>query len=204
MRYGGTSKIIMGTAVVGASLIALGIVLPLTLGLGANDNRGSTMGGGIHLKGNVDMMLYDESGKIKDERHFDNLIVNSGLEGVASRIAPHDGSVNPTSPYNYIALGTNNNAVSASDTALVAELPTGASYSRLQDSTAIYSATDAGKKLILSVTFLPGQATGTLRESGIFDAATGGDMLARQTFADIQKAAGDTLSITWTISLSPT
>lgn len=188
-------------ALLGVSLLALGIAIPLMAGIVTNSGPASE---DIGLKGKVDMVLYDSSGAVKDERHFDNLIVNTGLEGVASRIAPHDGSVNPTSPFNYIALGTSNTAVAATDTALSAELPIGASYSRLQDTLASYSATEAGKKLILSVTFLPGQATGTLRESGVFNAASGGDMLSRQTFADMQKAAGDTLTVTWTITLSPT
>ena len=92
----------------------------------------------------------------------------------------------------------------AAQTALVAELPAGASYERVQDGTAQYT-TSGGNKVILSVTFLPNQATGTLRESGIFDSASGGNMLARQTFVqEIQKAATDTLTVTWTITLSPT
>lgn len=188
-------------ALVGVSLLALGIAIPLLAGIVTSSSPASE---GIGLKGRVDMVLYDESGNVKDERHFDNLIVNTGFEGVASRIAPHDGSINPTSPFNYIALGTSNTAAAATDTALSAELPAGASYSRLQDSQVSYSATEAGKKLILSVTFLPGQGTGTLQESGVFNAATGGDMLSRQTFAPIQKAAGDTLTVTWTITLSST
>jgi hypothetical protein len=188
-------------ALAGISILALGIMVPLIAGVVANDNAVSE---GLRLKGTVDMMLYDEFGEVKDERHFNNLIVNTGLEAVASRIAPHDGTINPTSPFNYIALGTSSTAVSATDVALSAELPTGVAYSRLQDTQAAYSDTGAGKKLILSVTFLPGQATGTLRESGIFNAATDGNMLARQTFADMQKAADDTLTITWTITLSPT
>jgi hypothetical protein len=148
------------------------------------------------------MFLYDGAGNVKDERHMDNMIVDAGIEAIASRIAPHDGAVNPSTPFNYIALGTGSTAVSAGQTALVAELPIGAGYVRAQDALAQYTTT-SGNKLILSVTFPPGQATGTLRESGIFNAATGGNMLARQTFAEIQKAASDTLTITWTITLSP-
>lgn len=176
-------------------MLALGIMLPLVAGILPNSGPASE---GVGLKGKVDMVLYDEFGNVKDERHFDNLIVDAGLEGVASRIAPHNGSINPSSPYNYIAVGTDNTAVGASNTALGGEL------TRLQDTEAVYSATESGKKLILSVTLLPGQGTGTLRESGVFNAASGGDMLARQTFSDVQKAAGDTLTINWTITLSPT
>jgi hypothetical protein len=187
-------------AIVGVFLIAFGFSLPLAVSMFANPAQTSE---GFGLRGRVDMMLYDQSGQVKDERHLDNLIVGAGVEGVAYRIASFSSAVASTSPYNYIALGTSNTAVDASQTALVAELPSGASYGRLQDNSAIYN-TSSGNKLILSVTFPPGQGTGTLRESGLFDASNAGNMLARQTFADIQKAAGDTLTVTWTITLSPT
>jgi hypothetical protein len=155
----------------------------------------------LGLKGSVVMMLYDESGHVKDERRFDNLIVNTGIQGVAYLIAPHDGTVAPSAPFNYIALGSGSTAVSAEQTALVAEFSPGAGYARVQDTVAQFSAST--NKLVLSATFPPDQATGNVRESGIFNAATGGDMLSRQTFAEIQKAAGDTLTVTWTISLTP-
>ncbi|WP_148700258.1 hypothetical protein [Candidatus Nitrososphaera evergladensis] len=187
-------------AAAGISMIVIGFTLPAIASMIIDEGRQTE---GLGLRGNVDMILYDQSGNVKDERHLDNLIVSAGIEGVASRIAPHDGSVNPSAPYNYIALGTSNTPVDASQTVLSAELTTGANYARIQDTTALYS-TASGNKLILSVTFGPGQATGTLRESGIFNSATGGNMLARQTFADIQKAAGDTLTVTWTITLSST
>lgn len=188
---------IYAVALVGISLIALGVALPLGA-LVADNSRSAE---GLAFKGNVDIVLYDELGAIKDERHIDNLIVDAGVEGVASRIAPHDGSINPSSAYNYIGLGTGGTAVDAADVELAAELPTGVNYERLQDTTAQYSSST--KKLILSVTFAPGDATGTLRESGIFNAATGGDMFARQTFDEITKASGDTLTATWTITLTP-
>lgn len=186
----------------GISMIVIGLALPGIASMMIASSRGQAADG-LGLRGNVDILLYGPSGSLKDERHVDNLIVNAGVEGIASRIAPHDGTFNSNAPYNYIALGTSNTPVDATQTALSAELAAGANYARIQDATALYS-TASGNKLILSVTFEPGQATGTLRESGIFNSATGGNMLARQTFADVQKAAGDTLTITWTITLSPT
>jgi len=184
-------------ALVGISLIALGVALPLGALVADNDRSAE----GLAFKGNVDIVLYDELGAIKDERHIDNLIVDAGVEGIAYRLAPHDGSTTPASAYNYIGLGTGDTEVDAADTELAAELPTGVNYERLQDTTAQYSSST--KKLVLSVTFAPGDATGTLKESGIFNAATDGDMFARQTFTEITKASGDTLTVTWTITLTP-
>lgn len=89
---------IYAMALVGISLIALGAALPLSA-LVADSNRSAE---GLAFKGNVDIVLCDEFGAIKDERHIDNLIVDAGVEGIAYRLALHDGSINPTSAYNYI------------------------------------------------------------------------------------------------------
>lgn len=150
----------------------------------------------LQLHGKLDVLLYDEFGNLKDERHFDNLIVDSGFEGVAYRIAPHNGAA-ANSPWNYIAIGTGSTAPAAGDTALVSEL------TRLQDATATYTTT-SGKQLQLQVSFGPGVGTGNIAESGLFNAASGGNMLARQTFTTISKGASDTLTVTWTITLSST
>lgn len=150
----------------------------------------------LQLHGRLDLMLYDEYGNLKDERHLDNLIVDTGFEGVAYRIAPHDGS--PASdPWNYIAIGTGTEAAAASDTALLGEV------ARLQDATATYTSTPS-KQLQLQVSFGPTVGTGNIAESGLFNAESGGTMLARQTFTTITKGASDTLTVTWTITLSGT
>jgi hypothetical protein len=178
----------IGTLVTGVLFLA---ILP-ALTLYSPDNGASYQV--LQLHGKVDIMLYDEDGNIKDERHFDNLIVDSGFEGVAYEIAPHNGAAT-TGPWNYIAIGTGSTAPAAGDTALVSEL------ARLQDGTATYSTT-SGKQLQLQVSFGPGQGTGNIAESGLFNAGIGGDMLARQTFSTISKGASDTLNVTWTITLS--
>lgn len=64
--------------------------------------------GGIGLRGEVDVMLYDKSGQVNDEWHLDNLFVGVGVEGIAYKIAPFTGSVALSTPYNYVALGTGN------------------------------------------------------------------------------------------------
>jgi hypothetical protein len=39
-------------------------------------------------------------------------------------------------------------------------------------------------------------------EAGVFNAATGGDMLCRTVFDVVNKAADDTMAITWTVTLA--
>ena len=186
--------------VLGSGAIALGALvlafsfIPATLNPVFSGERGA-QSQYLQLHGRVDVFLYDEHGAIKDERHLDNLIVDSGLEGVAFRIAPHDGSVKSNSPWNYIATGTGVTPPASGDTALQLEI------ARIQDPVANYTTT-SGKQVKLQVSFAPGIGTGVISESGLFNAAVGGNMLARQSFAPIVKGASDTLTVTWVITLS--
>jgi hypothetical protein len=50
--------------------------------------------------------------------------------------------------------------------------------------------------------FEAGDGTGAVTEAGIFNAATGGSMLCRTVFSVVNKAADDTMSVTWTITIS--
>jgi hypothetical protein len=179
----------IGVILLTVSILPAGFFIPASM-----SNSGSTEQG-LQLHGKLDIILQDENGNVKDERHLDNLIVDEGFEGVAYRIAPHDGSVTPSSPWNFIAIGTGTTSPVADNTALVAELV------RIQDSQAEFTSTSS-KQLKLQVSFGSGQGTGNIAESGLFNAASGGDMLARQTFSTISKGASDTLTVTWTITLS--
>jgi len=52
------------------------------------------------------------------------------------------------------------------------------------------------------VTFGAGVGTGAVTEAGIFNASSAGTMLCRTTFSVINKAAADTLGITWTVTVN--
>lgn len=151
----------------------------------------------LGYKGELSVQVYDENGNLKDERHLDNLIVNTGFEGIADRIAGHTGFT--AGEYNYVALGTGTTAPAGGDTALQTELA-GGGYARQQDTDATY--TSGSKSFTIQVTFGAGVGSGAVTESGLFDASTTGNMLARQTFSAINKASGDSLTITWTITES--
>jgi len=91
-----------------------------------------------------------------------------------------------------LALGTGVTAASASDTALQTELSTRVAGT-LTSSTNVWQ--NQG-------TFGAGVDTGAITEAGIFSASSAGTMLARQTFSVINKAAGDSLQVTWQVTLS--
>ena len=56
--------------------------------------------------------------------------------------------------------------------------------------------------LVYIATFPPGTGTGALVEAGLFNAAAAGTLLCRTIYSVINKAAGDSLTVTWTITIN--
>jgi hypothetical protein len=138
------------------------------------------------MKGRVTIeMLRADGTRERDE--FDNLIVTAGKNHVAARV----GSSPPTG-MNSIAVGTGTNSPAAGDTALQTEL--------YRESCTV---TPSNNTVVYSTVFAAGEATGALTEAGIFNQNTiGGTMLARVAFTVKNKAAGDSMTITWTITFN--
>ncbi len=143
----------------------------------------------FRLKGEVEVLVYDRDGRLKDRRLVGNLVVDVGKAQVAGLI---NGVV--TTPFKYIAIGTGTASPSASDTALGNEVArasatTGRTTTSVSNDTATWSA---------SFSFTSSYA---ITESGIFDASSGGNMLARQTFSAVNVSSGDSLTVNWKVQV---
>jgi hypothetical protein len=145
----------------------------------------------LKLSGQVNLVLRDATGNIKEEREIKNLVVNKGLAYIASRMVGTSKGV-----MSHMALGSSTTAAAAAQTDILSILGARESI----DSTTI-TGTNAEKVQYIAA-FEAGDATGAITEAGIFNAATGGDMLCRTTFPVVNKAADDTMSVTWTITLA--
>ena len=145
----------------------------------------------LKLSGQLNIVLKDKAGNIKDEREVKNLVVNKGLEYIASRMKDTSKSV-----MSHMGLGSGTTAAAASQTDLVTLLGSREAL----DSTTIAGSNN--EKIVYVSAFEAGDATGAVTEAGIFNAATSGDMLCRTVFSVVNKAADDTMSVTWTITLS--
>lgn len=141
----------------------------------------------IKATGRLSVVLKDSDGNLKDSREINNLVVSSGLDYIASRMK--DATATAMS---YMAIGTGTTAAAAGDTTLGTEL----------DRNALTSTTVTGNEIAYVASWAAGDGTGAVTEAGIFNAASAGDMLARTVFSVVNKGANDTLSITWTITLS--
>ena len=145
----------------------------------------------LKLSGQLNIVLKDKAGNVKDEREVKNLVVNKGLEYIASRMKDASKSV-----MSHMGLGSGTTAAAASQTDLVTLLGSREAL----DSTTISGSNN--EKVVYVSAFEAGDATGAVTEAGIFNAASGGDMLCRTVFSVVNKAADDTISVTWTITLS--
>ena len=67
---------------------------------------------------------------------------------------------------------------------------------------ALDSTTVTANAVAYVASFEAGDATGAVTEAGIFNAASSGTMLCRTKFNVVNKAADDTMTVTWTITLS--
>lgn len=145
----------------------------------------------LKLSGQLNIVLKDKAGNVKEERELKNLVVNAGLAYIASRMTGTAKDV-----MSHMGLGSGSTAAAAADTDLGSLLGSREAL----DSTTISGTND--EKVVYVSSFEAGDATGAVTEAGIFNAATGGDMLCRTVFSVVNKAADDTMSVTWTITLS--
>ena len=145
------------------------------------------MNDGLKLRGDVALVLRDKDGNIKDERLIENLIVDTGLNFICDRMKDDETAMT------HMALGSGSTAAAAGDTTL---------GSQLGSREALDSSTVTNNQIVYVASFEAGDATGAVTEAGIFNASTGGTMLCRTVFSVVNKAADDTLTVNWTITLT--
>jgi len=142
----------------------------------------------LKLKGDVAIKLFDKDGNIKQEENIKNLVVDAGLDFIASRMVGTGSSI-----MSHMGIGSGTTAAAAADTDL---------ESILGSRVSLTSATATNEQVLYIASFGAGVSTGAVTESALFNASSGGDMLCRTTFSVINKSNDDTLQINWTISLA--
>jgi len=142
----------------------------------------------LKMTGELRLTLTDEHGEVKQDIVVKNLVTTVGRGVIADRMKAAPAIAAMT----HMAVGTNSTAAAAGDTTLGTELAR----------VALTSTGVAGAVITYIATFGPGSGTGALVEAGIFNAGAAGSLLARTVFSVINKAAGDSLTITWTVTIN--
>ena len=137
--------------------------------------------------GKLTVEIKDKDGKIKDTRELTNLVVSDGLDFIASRMK--DATATAMS---HMAIGTGSTAAASGNTTLGTE-------SARQ---ALTSTTVNNNAVSYVASFAAGTGTGAITEAGILNNSTGGTLLCRTVFSVVNKGASDSMTITWTITIS--
>ena len=142
---------------------------------------------GIILTPNLKFELYDQFGKLKDVREVHNTVTTAGKEGLADQALASPSLAKP----GWLEVGTG----TPSATKLGAYI----SGSR----TALSSKTRSGAVITMVCTLGVGVGTGAITEAGIFDVVTQNtvNMWVSASFSVINKAAGDSMTVTWTLTV---
>lgn len=136
------------------------------------------------IEANVLVVLRGPDGREKGRREVHNTVRTAGKEGAADQVLASPSLGKPT----HMAVGTGTPGA----TTLGSEL----------DRNALTSKSRSGAIVTMVGDWAAGDGTGTLTEAGVFDAASAGNMWMSASFAAITKAAGDTLTITWTLTFA--
>lgn len=138
----------------------------------------------LKVTGHVNIQVIN-SGKVINSIDIDNLVVTTGRNWIAGLITGTTGTMS------HLAVGTGTTAQVLADTTLETELARGTTTGSSLNNTVSFSSV-----------FNAGVATGAITEAGIFDASSGGVMLCRTTFDVVSIGTNDSMSITWTITVS--
>ena len=190
-----------------SSILAIGALTLLTLFnydtmtfniLSLDDEKGHAK----VMTGHIQLILTDENGNVKQIVDKHNLIVGEGLKTAWDLTFP-DINLNGNATdakFNVIGIGDGNTAAASTDTGLQTPI-TGCS--KIKDATITGGGTNALVWAYTSVQFAGTTcASTTISEAVLVNSLTGGEVLARQTFTDINVGALDTLTVNWNVTLA--
>lgn len=140
----------------------------------------------LKAKGQVKLELTRADGTVETV-DIKNLVVTTGLNYIVSRMKDTTQTA-----MSHMAIGSGSTAASAGNTALGTEL----------GRVSLTSTTVSTNTIQYVASFPAGTGTGTVYEAGIFNASSAGTLLCRTVFGIVTKDAGDSLAITWTITVS--
>ncbi|MEY5145614.1 MAG: hypothetical protein RL745_983 [Actinomycetota bacterium] len=143
----------------------------------------------IKATGQLNIKITAADGTVKHDETVKNLVVTTGLGFIASRMK--DATATAMS---HMAIGAGSTAAAAGQTALVTE----------SARVALTSTTVTANQVAYVATFPAGTPASltAITEAGLFNASSAGTMLCRTVFAAVNKDVNDTMSITWTVTIS--
>jgi hypothetical protein len=153
---------------------------------------------GAKLNGWIKIDHFDSDGHLIETVETPNALTNSGFAEVAGLFCS-DQSGSYTA-FDYIAVGTGTTAATATDTELeTEETQNGLTRAATTGTLVQVNVADDTAQFVKSFSVTGSVA---VTESGVFNDASAGTMLCRQTFSAINVADGDTLQLTWKVTVA--
>lgn len=140
----------------------------------------------LKAKGELLVVLTKADGST-ETHELKNLVVDTGLNFIVSRMKDTTDAV-----MSHMALGAGTTAAAAANAALGSEL----------GRVSLTSTTVATNTITYVATFPAGTGTGAVTEAGVLNAGSGGTMLCRTVFPVVNKQSGDSMTVTWTVTVS--
>lgn len=143
----------------------------------------------MSIKGKMRLRLRGPDGRVKLQRWIPNTVTALGDAHVADQMSDQGNAA-----MSHMAVGTGT--------------PTGTALQTEIDRNALDSTTQGtsgdDNDVIYVCTWAAGDGTGAITEAGIFNDASAGTMFVSSSFSAINKGAGDSLEITWTVTFGAT
>ena len=144
----------------------------------------------LHISGQVEITLYGADGEVKDHRSVHNMVVATGREIIASLLAGDNAYTRPSK----MQVGTGTRTPDLTDVAL--QNPIASAKIALDNG----NGTRTNNSVTYTATFNPGVGSGAITEAAVMN--DNSTLLNRTTFAVVNKAAADTLTINWTVTIN--
>jgi hypothetical protein len=144
----------------------------------------------VQPKGMVTVTKTNEFGEITQQFEVPNLVVTAGKIYIAGKMIATTS--NTPVAMTHMAIGVGTASPVAEDTTLGNQTGRVLLSGNLQENNSI----------TYTATFPAGTGTGAITEAGIFNASTAGTMLCRTVFPVVTKQAGDTIAVTWKVTVS--
>jgi hypothetical protein len=152
----------------------------------------------VGMKGWIKIDHFDKNGVLMESVETPNTVVNAGFTEVAGLFC--SDVAGSYTAFDYIGVGTGTTAATYTNTALEAAI-TDSGLARAA-STGTLTTENVANDTAQFVHQFSVTDTQAVTESAVFNDASAGTMLCRQTFSAINVANGDTLQITWKVTVS--
>lgn len=148
----------------------------------------------VNVTGDVSIEVTSIDGIIKERRYIPNLVVTTGKNHIAARIAGLlSGAGLEGAIISHMGFGISTIIPTISDTVLGTQLGARVPITAI-------SHIAGTNKLIVTATFIG--TAGSITEAGMFNALTAGTLVCRTTFNAVPILSTDALAIAWTLTIN--